>query len=126
MHLHVLKTLLACWCVINHMDNPQLTKAFKEISIALTNIDISLQLLSADKQRRTTAFVSKKAVAQRLGVPSVTVDKLIYQGISSRGSSGLVEGKHYTKLDPSENNPAKFLYDVHEILQAAWSNFKYD
>lgn len=108
------------------MDNPQLTKAIKEISIALTNIDISLQLLSADKRRRTTVFVTKKAVAQRLGVPSVAVDKLIYQGVASNGKSGLVEGKHYTKLDPADNNPTKFLYDIHEILQAAWSNFKYD
>jgi len=60
------------------MENPQLTKSLKEISTALTNIDISLQLLSADKhQRRTTAFVNRKAVAERLGVPSVTIDKLI-------------------------------------------------
>jgi len=109
------------------MENPQLTKSLKEISIALTNIDISLQLLSAGRrQRRTTAFVNKKAVAERLGVPSVTIDKLIYQGLASGGKSGLVEGKHYTKVDPSDNNSTKFLYDVHEILQAAWSNFKYD
>lgn len=108
------------------MDDPQITKHLKEISKALTSIDVSLQLLVSDKSRRTTAFVSKKVVAQRLGVPSVSVDKLIYQGISSFGKSGLVEGKHYTKLDPAENNPAKFLYDVQEILQAAWSNFKYD
>ena len=109
------------------MENPQLTKSLKEISTALTNIDISLQLLSADKhQRRTTAFVNRKAVAERLGVPSVTIDKLIYQGLTSGGKSGLVEGKHYTKVDPSDNNSTKFLYDVHEILQAAWSNFKYD
>lgn len=121
-----LGTLLSFQCFHIHMDNPQLTKALKEISIALTNIDISLQLLSSDKRRRTTAFVNKKAVAQRLGVPSVAVDKLIYQGVASNGKSGLVEGKHYTKLDPADNNPAKFLYDIHEILQAAWSNFKYD
>lgn len=109
------------------MDTPQLTKTLKEVSIALTNIDISLQLLASGKsQRRTTAFVSKKIVAQRLGVPSVAVDKLIYQGVASNGKSGLVEGKHYTKLDPNDNNPAKFLYDVHEILQSAWENFKYD
>jgi len=108
------------------MDNPQIIKTLKEISIALTNIDISLQLLSSDKQRRTTAFVNKKAVAQRLGVPSVAVDKLIYQGVASNGKSGLVEGKHYTKLDPDDNNPAKFLYDVHEILQSAWNNFQND
>lgn len=108
------------------MDNPQIIKTLKEISIALTNIDISLQLLSSDKRRRTTAFVNKKAVAQRLGVPSVAVDKLIYQGVASNGKSGLVEGKHYTKLDPDDNNPAKFLYDVHEILQSAWNNFQND
>ena len=61
-----------------------------------------------------------------MGVPTVAIDKLIFQGISSGGSSGLVEGKHFCKLDPLEKNSSKFLYDPYEILQAAWSNFKYD
>jgi hypothetical protein len=103
-----------------------ITKEIKDIRDALVSIEISLQLLVAQKDgKRTTAFVSKKAISQRLSVPSVTIDKLIHQGIVSQGESGLVEGKHYCKVDPSERNSSKFLYDPHAIMQAAWSNFSY-
>ena len=103
-----------------------LKKEIKAISEAISSIDVSLQILANQKSRRTTAFVNKKIIAQRLGVPCVAIDKLIFQGLASKGSSGLIEGKHYCKLDPAENNSSKFLYDPYEILEAAWSNFKYD
>jgi len=103
-----------------------LKKEIRNISETLSSIDVSLMQLANKDAKRTTAFVSKKVVAQRLGVASVAVDKLVFQGVTSKGKSGLVEGIHYTKLDPDENNPSKYLYDVHEILNAAWSNFQYD
>ncbi len=103
-----------------------ITKDIRDIRDALNSIEISLQLLVAQKDGKiTTAFVSKKAISQRLNIPSVTIDKLIHQGIVSQGESGLVEGKHYCKVDPSERNSSKFLYDPHAIMQAAWSNFSY-
>jgi len=98
----------------------------KNIQKALESIDISLQILVAQKDGKiTSAFVSKKTVSQRLNVPSVTIDKLIHQGIVSGGESGLVESRHYCKTDPSERNSSKFLYDINAIMQAAWSNFTY-
>lgn len=103
----------------------QTLKELKEIKQALTSIDISLQLLVSQKEGKvTSAFVSKKAIGQRLNIPAVTIDKLIHQGIASGGESGLVEGKHYCKTDPDERNSSKFLYDPHAIMQAAWRNFK--
>lgn len=103
----------------------QTLKEIKQIREALTSIDITLQLLVAQKEGRvTSAFVSKKTIGQRLNIPSVTIDKLIHQGIVSGGSSGLVEGKHYCKVDPEERNSSKFLYDPHAVLQAAWKNFQ--
>jgi hypothetical protein len=103
-----------------------ITREIKDIRDALNSIETSLQLLVAQKDGKiTSAFVSKKTVSQRLNIPSVTVDKLIHQGIVSGGESGLVEKKHYCKVDPSERNSSKFLYDIHAITQAAWSNFTY-
>lgn len=103
-----------------------ITREIKDIRDALNSIEISLQLLVAKKDGKvTSAFVSKKAISQRLNIPSVTIDKLIHQGIVSKGESGLVEGKHYCKVDPSERNSSKFLYDPHAIMRAAWSNFCY-
>ena len=79
----------------------QTLKELKEIKQALTSIDMSLQLLVAQKDGKiTTAFVSKKVISQRLNVPAVTIDKLIHQGIASGGKSGLVESVHYCKVDP--------------------------
>jgi hypothetical protein len=104
----------------------EITREIKEIRDALNSIETSLQLLVAQKEGKiTSAFVSKKVISQRLNVPAVTVDKLIHQGIASGGESGLVEGKHYCKVDPTERNSSKFLYDLHAIMQAAWSNFTY-
>jgi hypothetical protein len=103
-----------------------ITREIKDIRDALNSIETSLQLLVAQKEGKiTSAFVSKKVISQRLNVPAVTVDKLIHQGIASGGDSGLVEGKHYCKVDPIERNSSKFLYDLHAIMQAAWSNFTY-
>ena len=103
-----------------------ITREIKDIRDALNSIETSLQLLVAQKEGKiTSAFVSKKVISQRLNVPAVTVDKLIHQGIASGGDSGLVEGKHYCKVDPTERNSSKFLYDPHAIMQAAWSNFSY-
>lgn len=99
-------------------------KELRQIRDALSSIDVSLQLIANKNQRRTTAFVSKRVICQRLSIPAVALDKLLYQGIVSGGSHGLVEGKHYCKLDPDEQNSSKFLYDPYTILESAWSNFK--
>ena len=96
----------------------------KELIEVLRNIDTSLQIIAnSNTANVTTAFVNKKAIAARLGVSPITVDKLIYQGITSQGSSGLVEGRHYCKLDPSETNTSNFLFDSAKVLQDAWTSF---
>ena len=104
----------------------EILREIKDIRDALNNIDVSLQLLvsSNNGEHRTTGFVSKKVVAQRLNIPSVAVDKLIHQGLVSGGETGLVEGKHFCKLDPSEQNSTKFLFDIHAVINSAWNNFK--
>lgn len=95
-----------------------------ELNKILRSIDTSLQVIANTKSGSvTTAFVSKRAIAERLGVPSVKIDKLIYQGIISGGESGLVEGRHYCKLDPEESNPSNYLYDSAKVLADAWLNF---
>lgn len=96
----------------------------KELVDVLRSVDTSLQMLANSKTGSlTTAFISKKALAARLGVQPVAVDKLVYQGITSGGTSGLVEGRHYCKLDPSENNISNFLFDSAKVLSDAWKNF---
>lgn len=100
-------------------------RELKEIRDILASIDVSLQLLaSKDDTRRTTGFVGKKVICQRLSIPTVALDKLIYQGLVSGGDYGLVEGKHYCKLEPGEQNSSKFLYDPNAIIQSAWESFK--
>lgn len=90
----------------------------------LRSIDLSLQLIAnKDSTRRTTAFVDKKTISVKLGVPPVTIDKLVHQGIVSKGKSGFVLGRHYAKLDPSEQNTSNFLYDAGKILADAWVSF---
>ena len=70
------------------MTSPEISDLFK----VLQNIDTSLQMLANSKSGKvTTAFVSKKALALRMNVPGVKIDKLIHQGITSGGTSGLVE-----------------------------------
>ena len=108
------------------MFSESIKKDIKLITDLLSSIDVSLQMMANKHNQRATAFVNRKTIAMRLGVPTVAIDKLIFQGISSKGASGLIEGKHYCKLDPQENNSSKFLYDPYEILQSAWSNFKYE
>lgn len=95
-----------------------------ELNKILRSIDTSLQILANTKSGSiTTAFVTKRALAERLGVPSIKVDKLIHQGIVSGGESGLVEKRHYCKLDPDESNPSNYLYDSARVLADAWNNF---
>jgi hypothetical protein len=95
-----------------------------ELNKILRSIDTSLQILANSKSGCvTTAFVTKRALAERLGVPAIKVDKLIYQGIISGGKSGLVEKRHYCKLDPDESNPSNYLYDSARVLADAWNNF---
>jgi len=101
-------------------------KDLKEIKETLSSIDVSLQLLANKSERRTTCFVNKKTICHRLNIPAITLDKLIHQGIVSGGKSGLVEGTHYCKVDPTEKNSSKFLYDPYAILDSAWKNFKND
>ena len=97
---------------------------YSELLKILRSIDTSLQVLANTKSGSlTTAFISKRAVAERLGVPSIKIDKLIHQGLLSGGKSGLVEGRHYCKLDPTENNPSNYLYDSAKVLSDAWTNF---
>jgi len=104
------------------MPEPQNTQT--ELLKILRSIDTSLQMLANSKNDGlTTAFITKRALAERLGVPSIKIDKLIHQGILSGGESGLVEGKHYCKLDPAENNPSNYLYDSARVLSDAWNNF---
>jgi hypothetical protein len=101
-----------------------ITKDFKKLIEVLTNIDTSLQIISNAKASKvTTAFVSKKAVASRLNVTPVVIDKLIHTGIASGGTAGLVEGVHYCKLDPTETNLSAFLFDATKVLESAWQNF---
>lgn len=96
----------------------------KELLPLLRNIDVSLQIIAQNKTKSAkTVFVSKKDIALRLGVPPVTVDKLIYQGVTSKGKSGLVERRHYCKLDPSEQNTSNFLFDPVQITTDAWNSF---
>lgn len=96
----------------------------KEVLDVLRSIDTSLQMLANSQTGNiTTAFVNRKAVASRLGVPLVTVDKLVHQGLTSQGKSGLIEGRHYCKLDPTDTNPANFLFDAARVLQDAWTSF---
>jgi hypothetical protein len=101
-------------------------REIKEIRDALQSIDTSLQIIASDStnNRRTTAFVSKKIICQRLNIPAIALDKLIYQGITSEGKSGLVEGLHFCKIDPTEQNSSKFLYDPQAVIHSAWSNFQ--
>ena len=97
----------------------------KELLEIFRSIDTSLQVLSNTKSGNvTTAFINKKAIAERMGVNPVTIDKLIHQGITSKGKSGLVEGRHYCKLDPTENNTSNFLYDSAKVLADAWKSFQ--
>jgi hypothetical protein len=101
-----------------------ITKDLKKLIEVLTNIDTSLQIISNAKANKvTTAFVSKKAIASRLNVAPVVIDKLIHTGIASGGTAGLVEGRHYCKLDPAETNTSAFLFDATKVLESAWKNF---
>lgn len=106
------------------MDITTLTKQLKAIADSLDSLDASLQSLAYKGDKETKAFVSKRTICQRLNIPSVALDKLIHQGIASRGASGLVEGIHYCKVDPEENNSSRFLYDAQRILNSAWVSFK--
>ena len=102
-----------------------LTLPIKEAVAVLRSIDTSLQVLANTKSGNvTTAFISKKALAERLGLNSVAIDKLVYQGITSKGKSGLVEGRHYCKLDSTETNTSNFLYDSAKVLADAWNSFQ--
>lgn len=102
----------------------ELQKELKDIKSALESIDVSLQLIANKSQNRTTAFVTKRVICQRLSVPTVALDKLIHQGLASGGDYGIIEGKHFCRLDPNERNSSKFLYDPYAILNSAWENFK--
>ncbi|HAW77694.1 MAG TPA: hypothetical protein DCW74_18410 [Alteromonas australica] len=95
----------------------------KEITDILQSIDVSLQTLANAQTGVTTTFISKKAIAAKLGVGQVVIDKLIHQGIHSRGESGLVEGRHYCKLDPKEANTRYFLFDASKVMADAWKSF---
>ena len=91
----------------------------------LSSIDASLQVLANSKGGgRPTAFVSKKVLAQKLSLPGVRVDILIHLGLTSGGTQGLVEGRHYTRVSDMDDNPSLWLYDLNQCLTDAWLNFK--
>ena len=62
-------------------------------------------------------------MAQRLGVAPVVIDKLVHTGIASKGTAGLVEGRHFCKLDPTETNTKYFLFDASKVMSDAWKSF---
>lgn len=96
----------------------------RELTTLLRSIDASLQIIAQNKTKKcSTVFVNRKTIASRLGVPPVTIDKLVYQGITSKGQSGLVETRHYCKLDPYEQNISNFLFDPIQIAEDAWKSF---
>ena len=96
----------------------------KELLNVLRNMETSLQILANSKNSNTTtAFVNRKALAARLGVQPIFIDKLVYQGLTSQGTSGLVEKRHYCKLDPEETNISNFLFDSVKVLNDAWNSF---
>ena len=99
-------------------------KELKDIKSVLESTAVSLQLIANKSQNRATACVSKRVICQRLSVPTVALDKLIHQGLASGGDYGIIEGKHFCRLDPNERNSSKFLYDPYAILNSAWENFK--
>lgn len=91
----------------------------------LTSIDASLQVLANAKGGgKATAFVTKKVVAQKLSLPGVRVDVLIHLGLTSGGTQGLVEGRHYTRVSDMDDNPSLWLYDLNQCLADAWLHFK--
>lgn len=97
----------------------------KELTECLRSIDTSLQVIASTHSGNITiAFVNKKTIAARMSVPPVTIDKLIHQGLVSGGTSGLVEGKHYCKIDPTENNTNNFLFDAVKVMASAWNSFQ--
>ena len=100
-------------------------KLLKDILGTLQSIDVSLQAVANTDSSRTASFVSKKIMCQRLSIPSVALDKLIIEGRASGGRTGLIEGVHYCRLDPDENNSSKFLFDPSKILEAAWKSFRH-
>ena len=98
----------------------------KDLVQLLKSIDYSLQIIASAStgKKLTISFVDKKTMATRLSMSTIAVDKLIHQGIASKGQSGLVEGIHYCRPDPSEQNTSNFLFDPASILRDAWSSFQ--
>lgn len=96
----------------------------KDITQLLQSIDISLKIIASRQNDGVpSVLVTKKQVAEALGVKPVTVDKLVYQGIVSKGTSGLVERVHYCKLDPDERNISNYRFNLARILTDAWGSF---
>jgi len=98
----------------------------KELLETLKSIDTSLKLLAAGSgEVPSTVLVDKKTVASSLGVNSAFVDKLIFQGVVSKGTSGLVERRHYCKLTPDEKNTANYRFNLNQVLADSWKSFTY-
>lgn len=98
--------------------------SLKDITQILQSIDLSLQVIASRQNDNAPAvLVTKKQVAEALGVKAVTIDKLVYQGIVSQGKSGLVERVHYCKLDPDERNISNYRFNLSRILSDAWGSF---
>lgn len=99
-------------------------EALKEITQILQSIDVSLKIIASRQNDNVpTVLVNKKQVSEALGVKPVTIDKLVYQGIVSKGTSGLVERVHYCKLDPDERNISNYRFNLARILADAWNSF---
>jgi hypothetical protein len=98
--------------------------SLKEITTVLQSIDLSLKIIASRQNENVpSVLVNKKQVADALGVKPVTIDKLVYQGIVSKGTSGLVERIHYCKLDPDERNISNYRFNLARILVDAWGSF---
>ena len=96
----------------------------KELLETLKSIDLSLKILAAGTgSTPTTVLVDKKTVAKSLDVTAAFIDKLIFQGIVSKGASGLIERVHYCKLTPDEKNTANYRFNLNRILADSWRSF---
>jgi hypothetical protein len=90
----------------------------------LKSIDLSLKIIASSKGGLpVSVLVDKKTIANSIGVSSASIDKLIFQGIVSKGSSGLVELRHYCKLTPDEKNTANYRFDLNRVLADSWHSF---
>jgi hypothetical protein len=97
----------------------------RRIVKALESIDRTLKVMCSQVgDSPVDCLVTKDQVGEALNLASTAIDKLIFQGLVSKGESGLVEGRHYCKLHPEETNPSNFRFNLYHVLDDAWKSFK--